>query len=91
VADNAWMNNPKIRNIDPRKLSVLLEIMKEAEGKSMDQLLPLLINANQRLQSENLNFSKDESEVLIDLLTRNLTPREKMQFEMLKQLIMGRK
>lgn len=91
MADNAWMNNPKIRNIDPRKLSVLLEIMKEAEGKSMDQLLPLLINANQRLQSENLNFSKDESEVLIDLLTRNLTPREKMQFEMLKQLIMGRK
>lgn len=91
MADNGWMNNPKIKNIDPRKLSVLLEIMKEAEGKSMDQLLPLLINANKKLQSQNLNFSKDESEVLIDLLTRNLSPREKMQFEMLKQLIMGRK
>ncbi|NLK27359.1 MAG: hypothetical protein GX306_03315 [Clostridiales bacterium] len=91
MADNSWMNNPKIKNIDPRKLSILLEIMKEAEGKSMDQLLPLLINANKKLQSQNLNFSKDESEVMIDLLTRNLSQREKMQFEMLKQMIMGRK
>jgi len=91
VADNSWMNNPKIRNIDPRKLSILLEIMREAEGKSMDQLLPLMMNANKKLQSQNLNFSKDESEVMIDLLTRNLSPREKRQFEMLKQFMMGRR
>jgi len=91
VADSSWTNNPKIRNIDPRKLTILLEIMKEAEGKPMDKLLPLMMNANNKLQEQNLSFSKDESDVMIDLLTKNLSQKEKMQFEMLKKMMGGRK
>ncbi|HHU72844.1 MAG TPA: hypothetical protein GXZ21_12560 [Clostridiales bacterium] len=91
MADSSWTNNPKIRNIDPRKLTILLEIMKEAEGKPMDKLLPLMMNANNKLQEQNLSFSKDESDVMIDLLTKNLSQKEKMQFEMLKKMMGGRK
>ncbi|NLZ82799.1 MAG: hypothetical protein GX915_03945 [Clostridiales bacterium] len=80
-----------MRNIDPRKLTILLEIMKEAEGKPMDKLIPLMMNANNKLQEQNLSFSKDESDVMIDLLTKNLSPKEKMQFDMLKKMMGGRK
>ena len=91
MADTSWTNNPKMRNIDPRKLTILLEIMKEAEGKPMDKLIPLMMNANNKLQEQNLSFSKDESDVMIDLLTKNLSPKEKMQFDMLKKMMGGRK
>lgn len=91
MADTSWTNNPKIKNIDPRKLAVLLELVKEAEGKPMDKLVPILVNANKKLQQQNMNFTKDESDMIIDILSKNMTPKEKMQFEMIKQMMASRK
>ncbi len=91
MADTSWTNHPKLNNIDPRKLAILLDLMKEADGKSMDKLLPLLMNTNKRLQQQNLAFSKDESDVMIEILTKNMTPKEKSQFEMIKKMMATRK
>lgn len=91
MADTSWMNNPKLRNIDPRKLAILLDIVKEAEGKPMDQLIPIIMNANKKLQEQSINFTRDESDMMIDLLSKNLSPREKMQFEMIKKMMASRK
>lgn len=91
MADTSWTNNPKLKNIDPRKLAILFELMKEAEGKQMDQLVPLLMNTNKRLQQQNLAFSKDESDLMLEILTKNMTPKEKAQFEMIKKMMANRK
>ncbi len=91
MADMSWSNNPKLKNIDPRKLTVLIELMKEAEGKPMDQVLPLLMRTNKRLQEQNLVFSKDESELMIELLTKNMSQKEKMQFEMIRKMMAATK
>ena len=91
MADTSWTNHPKLNNIDPRKLAILLDLMKEADGKSMDKLLPLLMNTNKRLQQQNLAFSKDESDVMIEILTKNMRPKEKSQFEMIKKMMATRK
>jgi hypothetical protein len=90
MPDTSWTNNPRLKNIDPRKLAILLEVAKEAEGKSMDKLIPLLMNANQKIQKQNMTFSKDETDVMIDILTKNMNPAEKMQFEMIKKMMSGR-
>lgn len=91
MADTSWTSNPKLNNVDPRKLAILLELMKEAEGKSMDKLLPLLMTTNKRLQEQNLTFTKDESDMMIEILTKNMTPREKQQFEMIRKMMATRK
>ncbi len=91
MADTSWTNNPKLNNVDPRKLAILLELMREAEGKSMDKLLPLLMNTNKRLQEQNLTFTKDESDMMIEILTKNMTPKEKQQFEMIRKMMATRK
>ena len=87
MADTSWTNNPKIKNIDPRKLTILFELMKESEGKPMDQLVPLIISTNKKLHDQDLTFSKDESDLMIDILSKNMTPKEKMQFEMIKKMM----
>lgn len=91
MADTSWTNNPKLKNVDPRKMAIFLELIREAEGKPMDKLVPLLINANKRLQQQNMTFSKDEGDVLMEILTKNMSPREKQQFEMIKKIMAGRK
>ncbi|HPU63556.1 MAG TPA: hypothetical protein PK304_05330 [Mobilitalea sp.] len=90
MADTSWNNNPKMKNIDPRKLAVLMELVKEAQGKSIDKLIPLIVNANKKLQAQNLSFTKDESEILIEILTKNMSPKERARFEMLRKLMAGK-
>ncbi len=91
MADMSWSNNPKLKNIDPRKLTVLIELMKEAEGKPLDQVVPMLMRTNQRLQEQNLVFSKEESDLMLDLLTKSMSPKEKMQFEMIRKMMAATK
>ena len=87
MADTSWTNNPKMKNVDPRKLAILLEVVKEAEGKPMDKLVPLLMNTNKKLKEQDLTFNKDESDILIDILTKNMSPKEKTQFEMIRKMM----
>lgn len=88
MADNtSWSNNPKLRNVDPRKIAILFEVMKEVEGKSMDKLLPLLMTTQKKLQEQNLSFTKDESDIMFEIISKNLSPKEKMQFEMIKNMM----
>lgn len=81
-------NNSKM---DPRKLIILMELMKEAEGKSMDKMLPIIINTNKKLQDQNLAFTKDESDLMMEVLTKNMSPKDKAQFEMLRSMMGNRK
>ncbi|HWT74589.1 MAG TPA: hypothetical protein VN258_07695 [Mobilitalea sp.] len=90
MSDTSWTNNPKLNNVDPRKMAILLELMKEAEGKPMDKIAPLLISTNKRLQQQNMTFSKDEYDVMVEILTKNMSPKEKQQFEMIKKLMATR-
>lgn len=90
MADSTWNNNPRMKNIDPRKLAVLMELIKEAEGKPIEKLIPLIISTNKKLQAQNLSFTKDESEILIEILTKKMSPKEKARFEMLRKLLTNR-
>ena len=87
MADTSWSDNPRLKNIDPRKLTILLELVTESEGKPMDKLIPLLMNTQKKLQKQNLTFSKDESDMMVEILTKNMNAKEKSQFEMIKKMM----
>lgn len=91
MVDNHWTNNPKLRNVDPRKMAILLQLVKEAEGKPMEQLIPLLVAANKKLKQQNMTFTPEERDAVIDVITKNMSPKEKAQFEMIKQILSSRK
>jgi hypothetical protein len=86
-----FSGNSKMRNIDPRKLVILMELIKEAEGKPIDKVLPLIIKTNKKLQDQNLTFTSDERDLMLEALTKNMSPKEKAQFEMIKSFMASRK
>lgn len=87
MADKFQNKNPKMKNIDPRKLAILLEVVKEAEGKSMDKVLPIIMGANKKMQKESLSFTKDESEYMMELLTKNMSAKDRAQIDMLRKMM----
>ena len=65
------------KTMHPVKLQVMKELAENMQGKSMKDAAPLLMAATTKLKNHNLSFSPEESKVLLEILTRNMSPQEK--------------
>lgn len=87
MKDVSWINHPAMKNIDAKKLAVLVELMNEAEGKPLDKSLPILMKANAKLKSMDLSFDKDETNLIIEILTKDMSPAEKQKFASMRMMM----
>lgn len=87
MKDVSWINNPAIKNIDAKKLAVLIELINEAEGKPLDKSLPILMKANTKLKSMNLSFSNDETNLILEVLTKDMSQADKQKFTSMKSMM----
>ena len=88
MKDLSWIKHPAMEHIDPRKLAILVDLANEAEGKPLDQSLPFIMNANTKLRAQNLSFSKEENELLVEVLSKDMSLQDKMKLDMMKRMIM---
>lgn len=79
--------DPRLKNIDPIKLKVIMEIREQSKYKSMEELLPQIMKINQELNRRKMNFTKEESALLLDVIEETLSPSEKKKFNMLKSFL----
>lgn len=70
-------------NIDAKKAKLLEEFAKMAEGKSTDELLPLILAFSNKAKSEKISFSKDEMALLFEQMKKNMSPEEQQKAEVL--------
>ena len=74
----------RLNNISPLKLKIIQEIATKSKGKSIDEMLPQIMQLNKELQARNISFSKEETSLLLDVIEETLPPKDKMKFNMLK-------
>lgn len=86
-SEDSFSSNRKLRGIDPLKLKIIMEIREQSKHKSMEELLPQIMKINQELNRRNMNFSKSETDVLLDVIEESLSPSEKQKFNMIKGFI----
>jgi hypothetical protein len=87
MKDLSWMDHPAVKEMNPAKLAILLSFADNATGKTPEKILPLLMQANSQLKSQDLTFTKEEQELLIDILSKDMSPAEKQRIEMVKKMI----
>ena len=83
-----FSSNPKLHGIDPIKLKIIMEIKEKSKYKSMEELLPEIMKINQELNRRNMNFTQNETALLLDVIEESLSPAEKKKFHMLKGFMM---
>ena len=49
--------------------------------------MPLLMQANQKMQQQGLQFTPNESQLILDLLKEDMTPDEIRRLEMMQSII----
>lgn len=87
MRDASWLDHPTLKNLDAKKLAVIIELINETEGKPLEKTLPMIMSANMKLKSQNLAFTQDESSVIFDILTSDMNPEEKTKFMNIRKLM----
>lgn len=80
-------NNPKLKNVDPVKLKIIMEIKEKSKTKSLDELLPEIMRINKELNRRNMNFTKAETELLMEAIEESLSPDERKKFNLIKEFM----
>ena len=81
-------SNPLLKDINPQKMQILGEILSQAGNKSSNELLPYFMAASQKASSLGVAFSNQETDLIIDLLTQNMTDAEKARINSIRKLAM---
>lgn len=81
-------SSPLLKDINPQKMQILSEILSQAGNKSSNELLPYFMAASQKASSMGVAFSNQETDLIIDLLTQNMSDAEKARINSIRKLAM---
>ena len=90
---NVLTSLPVYQNMQPEKQKLLLECARLAggdshsEGDNFDKMLPIMLAMHQKMQKQGLNFTAEERNVLMDVLSAELSPAERARMEMMKKMM----
>lgn len=73
-------------NIASDKMEFLASLMKEANGKSQNEVMPFLMNVAQRANEKGIHFTDEETEILVRAMTANMSPAERKKVELLRRM-----
>ena len=83
---NNWMEHPMLQKMDPAKLELIRTAATKTNGKSGNDLAPILLapilltlitNANKK----GIRFSPDEISLILELLKEGKSKEEQMQID----------
>ena len=79
-------HDQRLSNLDPDRLSQLLSYAKELSEAPPDQKMNTFLSINQRAAGQKIAFSRDERDLLIHVLTEQLSPEERKRVEIIRNL-----
>lgn len=90
---NVLTNHPIYQKMQPEKQKLLQECVRltggdsHSEGVNFDKMLPIMLAMHQKMKKQGVNFTAEERDVLIDVLSAELSPSERARMEMMKKMM----
>ncbi|MDR1547855.1 MAG: hypothetical protein LBT06_04610 [Hungatella sp.] len=81
-----WKQDPRLRNMNPQKLSMLSEFAKRVESTPKDQLVPTLLNLNAEASRKGIQFNDEETDLLISIMSANMSANERKRIDTMRML-----
>lgn len=73
--------------MNPAKAKILKQLEAQTKGIEMKAAAPFVMQAMRELRSRNLSFTPEETEAMMQILTRDMNDSEKQRVEKMKQII----
>jgi hypothetical protein len=71
----------------PEKQEMIELLAGTLEGKKLTEALPLLTEWKKEMKKQNIVFTAEEDKLLTDMLSAQLTPAQRQQFEYFKKFL----
>lgn len=81
-----WKQDPRLKKMNPQKLSMLTEFAKQVESAPKDQLFPTLLSLNAQASQKGIEFNDEETDLLISIMSDDMSPSEKQRINTLRLL-----
>ena len=77
-----WFYDERVQQIAPEKLTLLLKLAKQLEGKtSQREILPIVMGAAASANRQNLGFTREEFELIFRIMKEGKSDAEKAQMD----------
>ena len=78
---NNWMEHPMLQKMDPAKLELIRTAAAKTNGKSGNDLAPILLALITNANKKGIRFSPDEISLILELLKEGKSKEEQMQID----------
>ena len=85
MASQDWMNNPALKNIDPGKIKILMDLVEQSRTKKSNELIPFFISATTTANQKGITFNDAETELILSVLKERMTPEDIKKIDMIKR------
>ena len=85
-SNHHWEQDPRLKNISKERLQLLQEMAEQLKQAPHNQKMTKFLSIQKTAAAKGICFQEQERELLISVLTENLTPEEKKKVEMIKRL-----
>lgn len=86
MADYDWKQDPRLARMDHQTLDYITNLAETLKQTPKDQILPAFLAMQTELRQKNLHLSDSETDLLLSILTADLSPAEKQKVNTLKIL-----
>ena len=82
-----WFYDERVQQIAPEKLTLLLRLAEQLEGKtSQREMLPIIMGAAASASRQNLGFTREEFELIFRIMKEGKSDAEQAQMEQFSDL-----
>ena len=76
-----WFQDPRIKDISPAKLTFLLKLAEQIEGKNQKQAMPIIFGAVESASRQNLQFTPEEFQLIFEIMKEGKSEAEKRRMD----------
>ena len=84
--DFNWKEDPRLSGMNPRKLDYLKEFAEKVQNTPKNQIMSVFLSLNLDAGKKGIQFNDSETDLLVSILTADMSPAEKKKLTTLKLL-----
>lgn len=84
-------NNADLQGISPEKLNFLLQFAAQNKSGNAKEMSNMVMGAVNAAKKEGIQFSPNETDLIIEILKQNMSPEEQRKAEQILTLMRGLK
>lgn len=84
--NDTWKQDPRVKSMNADKIQFLTDLTSQLENTPKNQLMMKFMTINLEANKKGITFSDSETDLLVSILSANMSPADRNKLDTLKML-----